>query len=234
MKTEYALYIEPWQMSLVNKIPEKISAIYLGSDVCEHKIPGIEDIKKATAMSEKIIIPIPPATDIVLDRFSTLTEAALKVVRHLEITVNDIGAMYFFRTRFGNSIKLNIGRILFFIWSKNTLEYNQQIFQENKINSFETDEVDTANSCLASRRFDIAFHYPYLLYSLTRMCVYSKGIKSKCDFECGHDIIRLGETDILWHGNAYYRKISKMPSKKPSRIIVPHYLLANPSIKQVG
>ena len=225
MTTIYSLAVEPSQIPVINKLPAKFDSVYLGSDVCEHKIPSLSDVSKVLPLCRKIIIPLPPLTDRIMENAAFLFEKALKMDAEIEASPNDIGTLLFLRERFGNSLTINMGRHLFGIQAKNSLAYTENFSREYDINCFESDDPHTATSFLQTGRFKIAFHYPYRCYAMTRTCNYNVSITEKCSRKCGLKYIPLGNTGILWHGNAYYLKISEMPSVLPQRVIITHNFL---------
>jgi len=224
MKIEKALYISPFQLERINHLPDKISYVYIGSDSCEHMMPSPSDIKKLMEMGKEAVVSVPILTDFFLDKLCSDIKNILEFKENIEISVNDIGTLVKLHSVFGSKLRLSVGRHLFSLWAKNSFSYTEKMSHDFSISFFEIDDAHTADSFLESNKFNIAYHYPFKYYSLTRICAYRKGIFQSCERIC-HDVyIPLDDGRIIWRGNAYFTKNNAMPRLLPQRLIISYDL----------
>lgn len=212
------------QFKNINALPSGVSVVYLGSEYCEHLVADFKSVKKAVNICDDIVLSLPILTDKHLKENAKLIDKVLKLKKEIEISVNDYGTLSFFQKQFGKNIKISVGRILFSLLAKNSLDYISDFKKEYDINYFETDDAHTAESFLMSKKYLIAYHYPYSLYSLTRICPYNKTIVEKCDLRCEDNFVPLNGGELFLRGNSYLKDNKVMPDILPQRLILTYNL----------
>lgn len=223
MAIEQCVSINSRQLSKIGRLPEKISSVYIGSDACEHLMATSDDIDNILSLGKNPVMPLPVLTDFFLKRACDEIEKTLKFHNRLEVSANDIGTLAFLHRTFGKNISISVGRILTYLWSKNSVDFSREMAERFSIGYFETDEANTANSMI-NAGLKTALHYPYRFYGVTRTCYYTKETLESCPRQCGDVFVPLGDGQVLWRGNAYYTKEVRMPEKMPHRLILSYSL----------
>ena len=226
INAEYAAALLPAQLSRLKRIPDRVSVIYVGSDACERLLPECCHLEKIIDLGKKPIAALPALTDFYLNKSCAVIEEFLKKHDEIEVSVNDIGALTLLHNEFSSRVKISIGRILCYLWNKNSIYFTQVMSKKFGISFFETDEEQTASNLMKSN-LKVAFHYPYKYYGITRRCFYAQdnqlsAEKFSCSKLCPEKYIPLGKGDVFLRGNAYYSKPAKMPELMPGRIIIPY------------
>lgn len=220
MLSEKTIFLSPIQLQRIEKSPKQIKAAYIGSYCCEHLLPSVDDVKKIISMGMRPIISAPILTDRFLDRLCRVVQDVLSFVVKPEVSINDIGSLVKLRRLFGNSVDISAGRHLFAYMAKDSIAYNEHFTKEFNISFLETDNAHNADSLLRSGKFKIAFHYPFRIYALTRICPYCKTIPNECSRQCVDRCIPLNGGEIIWRGNAYFTRENVMPKLLPHRLVL--------------
>lgn len=220
MKTEKSIMLSPLQLAKINKLPDSFEIAYIGSDSCEHLMPSPSDVSFILSTRKKPVISLPILTDCFLSKACELIDKSLLLQEKIEVSANDIGTLVCLKENFGSNVILSAGKYLFSLMEKNSLSFVDDIRDEFDISFFECDDPHTASSFLRARKYNIAFHYPFRFYSITRICPYRGDIFKECDRPCGGKNIPLDGGKIIWNGNAFFTKSSKMPEIAPQRIIL--------------
>jgi hypothetical protein len=216
-----AVALTPPALRALSRLPEGFDAVYLGSEACPHLLPGLPDIRRALKLgAPRVVIVSPILTDARLPVLAALVSGALKLSAGTEVSVNDIGTVRCLSRKFGSRLKISLGRQLSRAFLKMSLPFLRSLRERFGVAFFETDSASTASAFLRSREFPIAMHYPFRLFSLTRICPYHGRVPEACALRCGDRFVALDQGKLFIKNNSYLSRTARKPELTPDRFII--------------
>jgi len=224
---ERAISLTPAESRRLKPSGAKLYSIaYVGSEFCQNLLPSVEEfsgVKKRLGLRPVLVTPL--MTDIGVKRLEKLIPALLKACGPFEAVVNDMGVLHYLSGKFPGKVKPVLGRLLTTDFIRMDTAFFNSFLKEHGITLVETDERAMMDSASRSIKAGFAFHHPYVLASVTRLCPYRRRlIPDSCPRPCEGNSMRLShpklrEEYLLLKSCAYFLKQEARPHPRAARLV---------------